>query len=99
VYARVAKWEGGAPEATRAAAEQINSNSADGPPEGLPAKGLLMLLDAESGDSLSIVLFESEEDMRKGDETLNAMDPTGGEDVGRRTSVQMYEVVADLKAP
>ena len=75
MYARVAKWEGADGSALRSSGEQLNERAASGPPEGVPAKGFLMLMDPESGRSLAISLFESEEDMRKGDETLNAMDP------------------------
>jgi hypothetical protein len=37
-----------------------------------------------------ITLFESEEEMRRGDEALNAMNLPGG--TGRRVSVDFYEV-------
>ncbi|MEA2350038.1 MAG: hypothetical protein QOG86_979, partial [Thermoleophilaceae bacterium] len=47
--------------------------------------------------SLSIVLFETEDDLRKGDETLNGMSPQRT-DVGKRVSVETYEVGADLSA-
>ena len=87
MYARVARWEG-------AEAEQIHA--AAGPPEGLPAKGLMLLVDPDGGRSMAISLFETEADLRKGDETLNAMSPPG-EGMGRRTSVEMYEVAADLR--
>ena len=50
----------------------------------------------DGGRSMAISLFETEEDLRKGDETLNAMSPPG-EGMGRRTSVEMYEVAADLR--
>ena len=98
MYARVVKWEGADGEALRTSAEEINANAGDGPPPGVPAKGFMMLIDPDNGRSLSIVLFESEEDRRMGDETLNAMTPTGNIG-GRRTSVEMYEVAVDLKAP
>jgi hypothetical protein len=48
-----------------------------------------MLVNRESGKGLGITLFESEDAMRRGDETLNAMSP--GQDE-RRTSVEFYEV-------
>jgi hypothetical protein len=72
--------------------------AASGPPEGVPAKGFLMLVDPEGGRSLAISLFETEEDRRKGDETLNDMTP-GRSDTGTRTSVEMYEVGVDVRAP
>ena len=51
---------------------------------------LTLLLDPKTGDNLAIALFETEEDMKKGDETLNGMNPT--DDSMRRTSVEFYEV-------
>jgi len=96
MYARVARWEGAEGEALRRSAEEISSRAASGPPEGVPAKGLLMLVDPDSGRSLAVSLFETMEDLRQGDETLNAMSP-GGDDVGRRTSVETYEVAVDIR--
>jgi hypothetical protein len=96
MYARVARWEGAEGDALRRSAEEIQSQAASGPPEGVPAKGFLMLIDPESGRSLAVALFETEDDMRQGDEALNAMSPTS-EDAGRRTSVEMYEVAIDVR--
>jgi hypothetical protein len=97
MYARVARWEGAQGDALRRSADEINAQAASGPPEGVPAKGFLMLIDPDSGRSLSVALFETEDDLRTGDETLNSMTPSGG-DVGRRTSVEMYEVAVDVRA-
>ena len=97
MYARVARWEGADGEAMRRSAEEISSQAASGPPEGVPAKGFLMLIDPDEGRSLAIALFETEEDLRTGDETLNAMTPTG-EVGGRRTSVETYEVAVDVRS-
>jgi len=97
MFARVARWEGADAEGLRRSTEDIKSRAeSSGPPEGIPAKGLTMLVDPDSGRSVSIVLFETEEDLRQGDETLNGMNPTG-DDVGRRTSVEMYEVAIDIR--
>jgi hypothetical protein len=96
MYARVARWEGAEGDALRRSADEISSEAGSGPPEGVPAKGFTMLIDPESGRSLAIALFESEDDLRKGDEALNAMNPSG-DDVGRRTSVEMYEVAVDVR--
>jgi hypothetical protein len=94
MYARVARWEGGTAEALRASVEQIKGET--GPPPGVPATGFTMLIDTDSGTSIAIGLFETEEDMRKGDETLNGMNPSGP-DVGKRMSVEFYEVGADIR--
>ena len=96
MYARVAKWEGATAEALRRSAEEMKANAGSGPPPGVPAKGFTMLIDPDSGRSLAIALFETEEDLRKGDEALNAMNPSSG-DVGKRVSVEAYEVVLDIR--
>jgi len=97
MYARVARWEGAEAGAMRSAAEAINSESSSGPPPGVPAKGFLLLIDPDSGRSLGIGLFETEEDLRKGDATLNEMSPED-DGLGERVSVENYEVAANMQA-
>jgi hypothetical protein len=99
MYARVVRWEGAEAESMERAASEIRTQAEDrdGPPEGVPAKGLLILNDAESGRSLAISLFETEDDYREGDETLNAMSPPD-EGFGKRVSVEKYEVAVQLEA-
>jgi hypothetical protein len=96
MYARVARWEGADAEALRRSAEELRDRAPSGPPPGVPAKGFTMLIDPVAGVSVGIALFESEEDLRKGDEALNAMSPSSG-DVGHRTSVETYEVAVDVR--
>jgi len=96
MYARVARFEGGEAEAIRQNAQEISSRSESGPPEGVPAKGFLMLIDPDNGRGLAISLFETEEDLRKGDETLNAMTPPS-DGMGRRASLETYEVGVDFR--
>jgi hypothetical protein len=96
MYARVARWEGAEAEKMRASAEEMASRTDAGPPEGVPAKGFLLLIDPDNGRSLAIGLFETEDDLRKGDETLNAMNPPQDEG-GRRVSVETYEVGVDVR--
>jgi hypothetical protein len=96
MYARVARWEGAEGEALRSSAEEMSSSAASGPPEGVPATGFMMLIDPDSGRSLAIALFETEEDLRKGDEVLNSMNPSR-DDVGKRASVEKYEVAVDVR--
>jgi hypothetical protein len=96
MYARVARWEGADGDALRASAREMASQADSGPPEGVPAKGFTMLIDPDSGRSLAIALFETEDDLRKGDETLNSMNPPR-DDTGKRTSVETYEVAIDVR--
>ena len=97
MYARVARWEGATAERLKLSAEGIRSDSESGPPEGVPAKKLLLLQDPEGGRAMAIVLFENEEDYRLGDETLNSMSPPAG-GMGERVGVDKYEVAVDLEA-
>src|SRR6188472_2426061 len=79
-----------ADEAIAAAREQVESNWAN-PPEGLEtAKELYMLMDREHGRGLGITLYETEEDLQRGNEALNQMTPPA--QGGRRTDVALYEV-------
>jgi len=96
MYARVARWEGAEPGALRRSADEVNADKDSGPPEGVPAKGFMMLIDPDSGRSLGIALFETEEDLSKGHEVLNSMTPQV-EGTGQRTSVETYEVAVDIR--
>lgn len=96
MYARVARWEGADAETLEQTASQIQSDADAGPPEGVPAKQFLLLNDKEGGRSLAITLFETEDDYRQGDQTMNDMNPPG-EGMGQRVSVEKYEVAAQLE--
>lgn len=80
----------------RRTASEINSRASSGPPEGVPAQGFLMLMDPAQGQGLAISLFETEDDLRVGDEVLNSMNPPG-EGLGQRVSVETYEVAVDVR--
>jgi hypothetical protein len=60
------------------------------PPEGLPAKEIIVLHDPDAEKSVVIVFFDNEDDFRRGDEILSAM-PTG-DTPGQRTGVAKYNV-------
>jgi hypothetical protein len=68
----------------------MRGEMAGDPPEGLPAKEIIVLYDPDAEKSVVIVFFETEDDYRKGDEVLNAM--PAGDTPGSRTSVAKYEV-------
>ena len=63
-------------------------------PEGLPASELIVLHDPDAEKSLSIVFFDSEDDYRQGDATLEAM--PAADTPGRRTSVTKYDVAVRM---
>ncbi|MBA3262900.1 MAG: hypothetical protein H0T69_10625 [Thermoleophilaceae bacterium] len=80
----------------RRSAEQINFEASSGPPEGVPATGFLMLIDPDNGRGFAISLFETEDDLRAGDEVLNSMNPPD-DGFGERVSVESYEVAVDVR--
>jgi hypothetical protein len=89
MYARVATFESD-PANVDNAINMVRAEVESGDtPAGLEGAKMLMLVDRESGKGFGVTLFESEEAMRRGDETLNAMHPGASE---RRTSVEFYEV-------
>jgi hypothetical protein len=51
-----------------------------------------MLVNRETGEGLGLTVYETEEDLRRGDEALNAMSPPDPEASGERTNVSFYEV-------
>ena len=95
MYARVVSWEGGDADAIRANAAEIEQRSAEGPPPGVPAKGLMFLMDPDGGKAMIMSLFDSEEDMQQGDAVLSEMSPTTP--MGSRTSVGLYEVAIERR--
>lgn len=99
MFARVVRWEGADAEAMRGSAAEIQAQAEaeGGPPPGVPAKEFLLLHDTEAGKAVAITLFETEEDYRQGDETLNSMNPPGG-GMGQRVAVEKLELVARFQA-
>ena len=87
--ARVVTFEG-VDDAHMAELKQ-NIESGDRP-ENLPATEIMILHDSDGQKAMAILFFDSEEDYRKGHETLDAM-PTG-DTPGQRTSVAKYNVAA-----
>ena len=88
MWARVATFEGD-PADVGARLQRLRSALDAGslPPELADAK-FLLLVDHESGETLGVTLFDSQEAMRKGDQAMNA----GPGNAGSRSSVEFYEV-------
>ena len=63
-------------------------------PEGVPATEIIVLHDPDADKVLVILFFETEDDYRQGDETLNAM--PAGDTPGQRTSVTKYQVATRM---
>jgi hypothetical protein len=89
--ARVVSFEG----VSKDRMEEMRREMREGePPEGFPATEVLVLHDPEAEKSLVVLLFDSDDDYKRGDEMLNAM--PAGDTPGRRTSVTKYEVAVRM---
>lgn len=91
--ARVVTFDG----VTKERIDEMNREMESGqPPEGFPSSAeLIALHDPDAEKSLVLVIFESEDDYRKGDEILSNM--PAGDTPGQRTSVTKYNVAMRMK--
>ena len=85
--ARMVSFDGVSSERMAEMAREMQDGE---PPEGMPASELLVLHDPDAERATVVILFDNEDDYRKGDEILSAM-PTG-DTPGTRTSVSKYQV-------
>jgi hypothetical protein len=77
--------------------QEMQKEMDDGePPEGFPQSEMIALHDPEAEKSVVILIFETEDDYKKGDEMLNAM--PAGDTPGQRTSVMKYDVAMRMKS-
>jgi hypothetical protein len=90
--ARVVTFEG----VSKDRMDEMNREMQEGdPPEGFPPAELLVLHDADAEKSLVVVIFDNEDDYRRGDEILDAM--PAADTPGRRSSVEKYDVAIQMK--
>jgi hypothetical protein len=94
MYARIATFEGGDAERLRQLNEERMGSGELNPPAGI--KRLLLLQGADSNRRLFVTFFDSREDVAAAEQRFEAMGDEVPEEIrGRRTSVDVYEVVVD----
>ena len=93
MYVRVVRFTDVSVERVQALLAQIDA--AEGPPPGVPVRGLQMLFDETQATAVVLQLFDSAEDMHAGAEAFAAMDPQ--ETPGIRVSVDMCESKLELR--
>jgi hypothetical protein len=103
MYARLARFENADPKALEQELEQMGeqirsgttpSEMSEEQAQTLRAiKRVLVLADTEKGSSAMIAFCENEDDVRRVDEMFNQMSP--GDQGGKRSSVDIYEVAID----
>jgi len=93
MHARIATFEGDPAKVDEMISRVRGDVESDQPPEGLEnVRRMMMLVNRENGKGMGLTFFDSEEDMRSGDEALNNMNPGGA---GRRPAVDFYEVAIE----
>ena len=95
MFVRIARFESdpsGIDERIAAIRSRMEEGSA---PPGLEgARKSMMLVDRQTGVSLGLTFFDTEDALREGDRAMNEMTPPAGIVAGR-TSVEMYEVAIE----
>jgi hypothetical protein len=94
MHARVVRFTDVSPERIDEIAARVAEQ--DGPPEGVDAVGMQLLVDSDQGTALFIGLFETEAKMREASATFDQMDPA--ETPGTRASVDLCEVKLERQA-
>jgi hypothetical protein len=90
MYARVVRFT----DVDSAQIDRIKSDVANNePPEGMPPTKLQIVLDESQGTAAVLQFYESEADMQKADEVMEAMDSS--QTPGTRASVDKGEVVVE----
>jgi hypothetical protein len=93
MYARVVRFTDVSTDRIDAIAQRVKEN--DGPPEGVVSTGFKLLVDDSQSTAIFVGFFETEEDMRKSAEVLEAMDPS--DTPGTRASIDMCEVKVEAE--
>ena len=70
-------------------------SEAEGPPEGIKATGLQILLDTDQRTAVVIQFFDSEQDMRDSEAAFDSMDSS--DTPGSRASVDRTELLKEIK--
>jgi hypothetical protein len=90
--ARVVTFDGVTKDRMQELQQRMESGE---PPEGMPESELIVLHDGDGEKSLVVLIFDNEDDYKKGDEILSAM--PAGDTPGQRTSVAKYDVAMRMK--
>jgi hypothetical protein len=94
MYARVVRFTDVKPDQIDRIKGEVEGGG--GPPPGVNAKGIRVMVDESQGTAVVVLFFDSEEDMKQADEALGAMDSS--DTPGTRASVDRCEVAASMDA-
>ena len=95
MYVRVVRFTDVKPD--KIAQLKARIDESDGPPPGVNATGLQVLLDQNAGTAVVLQHFPTAEDMEAGARVFEAMDAS--DTPGTRASIDMCEIAIDVQAP
>ena len=93
MHVRVVRFTDVDPNRVKKLVSEIDQS--EGPPQGIKATGLQMVLDEDQRTAVVLQFFDSAHDMRDSEAAFDAMDPS--ETPGTRVSIDRGEVKLDLK--
>jgi hypothetical protein len=93
MHMRVVRFTDVDPKRVEKVVSEIEQSA--GPPEGIKATGLQMVVDEDQRTAVVVQFFDSAEDMRDSEAAFDAMDPS--ETPGTRASIDRGEVKLDLR--
>ena len=93
MHVRVVRFTDVDPARVEQLAKEIDES--EGPPEGIKATSLQILLDRDQGTSVVLQFFEDEQSMRDSEAAFDSMDPS--DTPGTRASVDRTELLRELK--
>jgi hypothetical protein len=94
MYARVVRFTDATPERIAAVVSRVEES--DGPPPGVDAVGMQLLVDERQGTAIFIGFFDDEQKLLDGNAVLEQMDAT--DTPGTRASVDVCEVKIERSA-
>jgi hypothetical protein len=93
MHMRVVRFTDVDPQRVERLLSEIDASA--GPPEGIKATGLQIVVDEDQRTAVVLQFFDGAEDMRDSEAAFDGMDPS--ETPGTRTSVDRGEVKLDLR--
>ena len=93
MHMRVVRFTDVDPERVEQLVSRMDESS--GPPEGIKATGLQMVVDPDQRTAVVVQMFDSAEDMRDSEAAFDSMDPS--DTPGKRASIDRGEVKLDLR--
>ena len=94
MHVRVVRFTDVSPERIEELSSRIDER--EGPPEGVKAIGIQVLVDSQQGTAVVLQMFDNADDMRDAEQVFDSMDPS--QTPGTRASVDRCELKLERRA-